>query len=90
MPFRLDIHLPASFLQRRYGWKYGAPAYVLAGFTGYSRINAQKHDGWDILAGAVIGIGNTYLFTTPYQEEHLEVTFSSWDDHYMLGFRFKF
>lgn len=48
----------AAFLQKRYGWKYGIPAYVLAGFTGYSRINAQKHDGWDVLAGAAVGIGS--------------------------------
>ncbi|MBL4879828.1 MAG: phosphatase PAP2 family protein [Oleispira sp.] len=80
----------ASFIQRRYGWKYGIPAYVLAGFTGYSRINAKKHDGWDVMAGAIIGIGSTYLFTTPYQKEHMELTFFSWEDNYALGFKYKF
>mgnify|MGYP003635258066 FL=1 len=63
----------AAFIQKRYGWKYGIPAYALAGFTGYSRINAQMHDGWDVLAGAIIGIGSSYLFTTPYQKEHMEI-----------------
>lgn len=80
----------ASFIQRRYGWKYGIPAYALAGFTGYSRINAKKHDGWDVMAGAIIGIGSTYLFTTPYQKKHMELTFSSWEDNYALGFKYKF
>jgi membrane-associated phospholipid phosphatase len=80
----------ASFIQRRYGWKYGLPMYLLAGFTGYTRINAQRHDGWDVLAGAVVGVGSTYLFTTPYQKEHLELTFSSWENNYLLGFTFKF
>jgi membrane-associated phospholipid phosphatase len=80
----------AAFLQRRYGWKYGIPAYTLAAFTGYCRIEAQKHDGWDVLAGAVVGIGSSYLFTTPYQKEHMELTFSRWDDTYLLGFAFKF
>ena len=35
----------ASFIHRRYGFKYSIPAYVLAGFTAASRINAKKHDG---------------------------------------------
>ncbi|WKX76913.1 phosphatase PAP2 family protein [Zobellia laminariae] len=80
----------AAFIQKRYGWKYGIPAYALAGFTGYSRINAQKHDGWDVLAGAAVGIGSAYLFTTPYQREHMELTFASWEDNYLLGFAYKF
>lgn len=82
----------ASFIQRRYGWAYGLPAYALAGFVGYSRLqgNAPVHDGWDVLAGAVIGIGSTYLFTTPYQKEHYELGFSSQDDIYLLGFKYTF
>lgn len=80
----------AAFIQKRYGWKIGIPAYALAGFTGYSRINAQKHDGWDILAGAAVGIGSAYLFTTPYQREHMELTFASWEGNYLLGFAYKF
>ena len=80
----------ASFIQRRYGWKYGIPAYLLSSFTGYSRLNADKHDIVDILAGAAIGIGSTYLFTTPYQQEHMELTFSNEDGDYLVGFKFKF
>lgn len=67
----------AAYIQKRYGWKFGIPAYALAGFTGYSRMNAPMHDGWDVLAGALIGIGSSYLFTSPYQKEHMELTFSS-------------
>jgi len=80
----------ASFIQRRYGWKYGIPAYILSSFTGYSRLNADKHDIVDILAGAVIGVGSTYLFTTPYQQEHMELSFNAGDGNYLLGFRYKF
>lgn len=80
----------AAFIQKRYGWAYGIPAYALAGFTGFSRLNAQVHDGWDVLAGAAIGIGSAYLFTTPYQQEHLQLTFSSWDRNYALGLVYKF
>ncbi len=80
----------ASFIQKRYGWKYGIPAYLLSSFTGYSRLNADKHDIVDILAGAAIGIGSTYLFTTPYQQEHMELSFSNGDGNYLVGFKFKF
>ena len=80
----------AAFIQRRYGWKYGIPAYALAGFTGYSRVKAQRHDGWDVLAGAAIGIGSAYLFTTPYQKEHMKLTFTTWDYNYALGFIYNF
>jgi len=54
----------ASFIHRRYGFKYSIPAYILAGFTAYSRLDANKHDRWDLLGGAVIGVGSTFLFTT--------------------------
>ena len=82
----------ASFLQRRYGWKYGIPAYIIAGFVGYSRINGytDRHDGWDVLAGAIVGIGSTYIFTTPYEKEHLELSFNSGNNSYLLGLKFKF
>lgn len=80
----------ASFIHKRYGFKYSIPAYALAGFTAFSRINAKKHDGWDILAGAVIGIGSSYLFTTEYQKEHMKLTFNSQEGNYLLGFTYKF
>ena len=80
----------AAFIHKRYGFKYSIPAYLAAGYTAFSRIDANKHDGWDILAGSIIGIGSSYLFTTPYQKQHMEVTFSSYDKNYLLGFRYKF
>lgn len=80
----------ASFIHKRYGFKYSIPAYAIAGFTAFSRIDAQKHDGWDILAGSVIGIGSTLLFTTEYQQEHMELTFDSSYGDYLLGFKYKF
>ncbi len=80
----------AAFIQKRYGWKYGIPAYALAGFTAYSRIEGKKHDGWDVAAGIVIGIGSSYLFTTPYQKEHFELSFNRSENNYSLGFKYKF
>ncbi|WP_142786535.1 phosphatase PAP2 family protein [Changchengzhania lutea] len=80
----------AGYIHRRYGFKYSIPAYVLAGFTAASRIDSKKHDILDVLAGAAIGLGSNLLFTTQYQQEHMELTFNSSDGDYMLGFKYKF
>jgi len=45
----------ASFLQIRYGWRYGLPAYAVAGFVGWSRVKSQRHYWHDVLAGAALG-----------------------------------
>lgn len=60
----------AAFLQRRYGWKWGAPAYALASYVGWSRVYSKKHDWWDVTAGAAMGIGSAYLFTRPFAKKH--------------------
>lgn len=82
----------ASFIQRRYGWSYGIPAYAIAGIVAYTRIEGinDRHDGWDVLGGIVVGVGSTYLFTTPYQKEHYELTFSGKNNNYLIGFTYKF
>ena len=80
----------ASFIQRRYGWKYGVPSYLLASFVGYSRIQAKKHDGWDVLAGATIGIGTSYLFTKPYAKTKVDVSLNRVNGGYLVGFNYTF
>lgn len=60
----------ASFLQRRYGWKWGAPAYLLSAYVGWGRTYAKKHDWWDVAAGAAIGTASTYIFTRPFARKH--------------------
>lgn len=60
----------AGFVQRRYGWKFGAPAYVLATYVGWSRTFGKKHDWWDIVTGAAIGAGSAYIFTRPFAKKH--------------------
>jgi membrane-associated phospholipid phosphatase len=57
----------AEFMRRRYGWKFGAPAYALAAFVGYSRIESHEHYTHDVLAGAAVGIISSHLFTNPYK-----------------------
>jgi len=64
----------AEFVRNRYGWKYGLPAYVFASFVAYSRIEAKQHYTHDVMAGAAIGIVNSYLFTRPYEGWHRPIT----------------
>ena len=60
----------AAFLQRRYGWKFGAPAYAVSAYVGWGRIYAKKHDIWDVLAGAALGAGSAYIYTRPFARKH--------------------
>lgn len=62
----------AEFLRQRYGWEYGLPAYGLASFVAYSRVEANQHYVRDVLAGAAIGIASSYLFTSPRQSVTLQ------------------
>jgi len=80
----------AGFIQKRYGWKYGIPAYILASYVGYTRIQAKKHDGWDVLGGACIGIGTSYLFTKPYAKKNINVSFEKINNGYQLGLNYTF
>ncbi|MDE5790409.1 MAG: phosphatase PAP2 family protein [Muribaculaceae bacterium] len=60
----------AAFLQRRYGWGVGAPAYALSCYVAWGRVFAKKHHVWDVCAGAVIGAASAYIFTTPFARKH--------------------
>ncbi|WP_024872918.1 phosphatase PAP2 family protein [Tolumonas lignilytica] len=59
----------ASYLQQRYGWKYGVPAYTAAAAVGWSRVNAKEHYWRDVIAGAAIATGFSYVFTTPQDKK---------------------
>ena len=59
----------ATFIGRRYGWKWSIPAYAVAGGVAWGRIYAKKHDIWDVLAGAAIGTGSALIFTRPMKKK---------------------
>jgi len=63
----------ASYLQIRYGWDYGLPAYAVAAFVGYSRVEAKKHHWGDVLAGAVLGWGASEITTIRYSNFQITV-----------------
>ena len=54
----------ATFIHIKYGWEYGIPAYLLASYVGWSRIDAERHDIYDVIGGASIGILSSWLFTS--------------------------
>ncbi|KAA3610615.1 MAG: phosphatase PAP2 family protein [Calditrichaeota bacterium] len=46
----------ATFLMKRYGQKFGIPAFLAAGFVGWSRIKSKKHHNGDVFRGAGLGL----------------------------------
>lgn len=60
----------ATFVQRRYGWKFGVPAYAVATYIAWGRVYARKHHWWDVLAGAALGAGSALIYTRPLAQKH--------------------
>ncbi len=57
----------AGFIDSRYGHLWGTLAYAAAGLTAYSRVNADDHFADDVLAGASVGLFNTWYWVTPHK-----------------------
>jgi len=57
--------MSATYVWKRYGYQWGIPTTLLAGFVGYSRagIDDPVHYYSDVFAGAAIGILSSYIFT---------------------------
>mgnify|MGYP002207557540 FL=1 len=79
-----DSFAAATFIQQRYGWEWGIPAYIGATFVGYSRVESDKHYVEDVLAGAAIGIISGLYFTEPYSGITISPTAKS--GHYGINF----
>lgn len=56
----------STFLMKRYGWKWGVPAYLVSSYVAWGRVHTDRHDWWDVLGGAAIGAGSAYIFTRPF------------------------
>ncbi len=80
----------AAFLQIRHGWRVGIPAYLLAGYVGWTRVYVDAHDYWDFLGGAIIGVGSAYLFTKPYDPNRVAISLGKRDGDYSIEFSFRF
>jgi membrane-associated phospholipid phosphatase len=62
----------ASFIHKRYGFTYAIPAYIGATYTAYSRVYAEKHYTRDVIAGALLGIGFSWYFVSPYENLQIQ------------------
>ncbi len=80
----------AAVLQIRHGWRVGVPAYLLAGYVGWTRVYVDAHDYWDFLGGAIIGVGSAYLFTKPYDPNRVAVALGKRDGAYSMEFSLRF
>lgn len=61
----------AAFLQERYGWHYGLPAYMLAAYVANERVDEDHHYARDVLAAAALSYGVGRLFVTRQNATHL-------------------
>ena len=79
--------LGTSFLQRRYGWKFGV-LYAASSFVGWSRIKSKNHELNDVIRGGVIGVAVTCMFTKRKNKD-LAFTPLLYRDTYGLDFSYK-
>lgn len=76
----------AAFIHKRYGLEKALIPYLMAGFTGYSRVYADKHYWHDVVAGAAISSLFTWIFVS--KESRLQISGSP--QSLNLMFRAKF
>jgi membrane-associated phospholipid phosphatase len=72
----------AGTLHKRYGWKIGIPAHVVAAFVGVARVKAKKHYVHDVIAGAAIGEGAAWLISRRKSDK---VQWLPWGDTHGAG-----
>jgi membrane-associated phospholipid phosphatase len=61
----------ATFLGERYGWKWGAPAYMAAAYVAWVRVDNGSHHWRDVIASTVLAYGVAKLTVTPEYATHL-------------------
>lgn len=76
----------AAFIQKRYGWRSGIPAYVVASYVGWLRVETRDHDNADVLGGAAVGIISSYLMTSAFDDN---VRAAAWLDGKSAGLQFE-
>ena len=77
----------AAFVQRRYGWRPGIPAYLAASYVGWLRVDTDDHDAADVLGGAAVGILSSWLLTKPFGDDF---QVSAWGGAKAAGIRLRY
>lgn len=61
----------ASYLHARYGLAEASVPYLIASFVAYSRVQAKRHYIHDVVAGALLASGISFLITSKYENVRL-------------------
>ena len=80
----------AAFIHKRYGIEYGIPAYALASYAGWTRVDSNKHYWTDIAGGAIVGFVSAFLFTKTYENPNLSINPVIGDDQVLLNISVRF
>lgn len=81
----------ASYVHYRYGWQWGLPTYVAAAVVGYSRVEADRHYWYDVVAGAAMANVIAYVVTDRFDEDVIIVPVLDLGKHdFGLLARFRF
>jgi len=78
----------ATFIHKRYGIKYAIPAYIGAIYTGYSRIQVNRHHPHDVLVGAIIGAASSWYFVDPMKKLNIVPIIDSEYQGVLVKYRF--
>lgn len=54
----------ATFLGQRYGWQWGAPAYLATAAVAFIRVNEDKHHWRDVIAAGALSYGVALVTVT--------------------------
>jgi membrane-associated phospholipid phosphatase len=81
---------PAQFLWDRYGWQYGVPAYLAAGYVGYERVHSKQHHWYDVAASAGISFAYSKLITTAYRHKRFYTNVYASADGAYVSFNYRF
>lgn len=58
----------AAFLQDRYGWKWGVPAWAGTAYMAWVRVEDDHHHWRDILVATAVVVGASQYFVTPFPD----------------------
>lgn len=74
-----------AFLGQRYGWREAAPAYAVAAWVGYIRVEENRHHWRDVIGGCALAYGLSRLIVRPYADRDLSL--APWVDTDLVGLR---
>jgi membrane-associated phospholipid phosphatase len=80
----------ASYLRIRYDNPYiYVPAYAIAVFTAYSRVQPKRHRVIDVVAGAALAEAVSYFVVSKREDVKVEPVVSFEEDRQLVGLSFK-